>query len=128
MKTVSLKRWRLWTYVVILGLAALIVAMLFIPSNDDASGVKAQERAQGLHCLGGSGVHVDFFTLVQSQLRDPDSMKMSQTRTNIGPVSGGKHRIVMEFRARNAMGGMERGDAIGGVDHETCKARLERID
>ena len=86
------------------------------------------ERRAGKHCLDGSGVHVEFFTLVQINLRDPDSLKMSTTNTRIGPLIDGRHRIVMDFNARNGFGGMDRGTATGWIDHISCTAEIETIE
>ena len=95
-------------------------------SGGPPSEEKLEERRKGFHCLSSwDGNHDGFERLVRARLNDPGSMKTYETR--ITPVVGGEHRIIMEFGAKNAFGGMVRHTATGRVDHETCKAVLGNI-
>ena len=106
-------------------LCSLALAVLLL-----ACGLSEEERAearrQGQHCLNlGGDTNDSFYAKVYSSLVDPNSLK--EERTVIGPVIDGQHRIKMDFSARNDVGGVVRGTAIGWVDHETCMASLESI-
>ena len=57
---------------------------------------------------------------IKQNLRDPDSFE--QVSTTITPVDKNEHHyILMTYRARNGFGGMNVEQAIGVVDHESCK-------
>ena len=79
---------------------------------------KAEEQRRGLHCLALDGNHPMFEFAVKNKLTDPGSMDTDATR--IMPVNDGEHLIVMNFRARNALGGMVQLQASGLIDNETC--------
>ena len=88
---------------------------------------QAEKKRKGLHCLSGwNGHHRGFSRIIERELQDPDSMKAIQTM--IGSVNEeGKHRIAMEFSAKNRFGGRVRYHAIGQVSNDTCDAKLIEI-
>jgi hypothetical protein len=89
-----------------------------------AEAAKAEEdQRRGFHCLSGwDGSNTSLVQRVKVQLREPDSFEHIETR--ITPEVNGKHKVVMEYRARNGFGGMNVTTAIGTVDHQTCTATL----
>ena len=88
---------------------------------------KAAELRQGFHCLSDwDGNHDGLEALTRARLNDPGSMETYSTV--ISQAVNGRHRIKMEFGARNAFGGMVRHTVIGWVDHETCEATLGFIE
>ena len=109
-------------------LGALVVGVVFgalwIFGGDSEP---SEDRLNGFHCLSSwDGNHDGLERLVKPLLNDPNSMETF--KTHIGRVSNGEHRIIMEFGARNAFGGMVRMTAYGWVDHEDCTATLDYID
>ena len=87
-----------------------------------------EEKRKGFHCLSAwDGNHDGLEALIRSQLNDPGSMKTYST--SILPVStDGTHTILVSFGARNRLGGMVRGNAVGSIDNKTCKATLSYIE
>lgn len=87
----------------------------------------ADDRQKGMHCLSAwDGSNSSFVDGVKRQLRDPDSFEHDETR--ITPVDDqGKHMVVMEYRARNGFGGMNRDIAMGVVDQTSCDATVTTI-
>lgn len=81
---------------------------------------QASDRAQGLHCLLPIlGYNQSFVDAVKARLRDPDSFEHDRTR--IAPANGeGQHRVIMEYRAKNGFGGVNREVATGTLDHVSC--------
>ena len=118
------------------GCAVLILVAIIIVSGCMAifggdsgdSEPTAEERRKGFHCLSSwDGNHNGLEELVRRRLNDPGSMETHETR--IGPVdSSGRHRIIMDFSAKNAFGGRVRNTATGWVDNRTCEATLGSID
>ena len=94
------------------------------------SGPSEEDREQGFHCLDPwDGNQIGLEDLVRPLLNDPGSMETHETRIGkVGASVTGKHRIIMDFGARNAFGGMVRNTAYGWVDHETCEAELDYIE
>ena len=92
------------------------------------SGETADDRRKGFHCLSTwDGNHDGLERLVKAQLKDPDSMTTHET--TVSPRnSDGRHRIVMDFGARNSFNGMVRNTATGWVDNKTCEATLTGIE
>lgn len=81
----------------------------------------ATHRHQGFHCLSAWDGHSrQMNALIKTYLNDPSSMEVHSTR--IAPESDGSHLIIVDFGAKNALGGMVRNIARGLVDHETCEA------
>ena len=87
-----------------------------------------EDRRKGFHCLSQwDGNHDGLEALVRDQLNDPSSMDTYETR--IEPVgTNNRHRIVMEFGAKNLFGAMVRHTATGWVDHDSCEATLTGIE
>ena len=91
---------------------------------------KAAERESGLHCLSAwDGHHDGFQNLVKQQLNDPDSLEARETLVGkVGvPISTfegrtGQHIIVMDYTAKNQLGGTVRAEAVGYVNSESCEA------
>jgi hypothetical protein len=81
----------------------------------------ADDRQQGLHCLlPYLGYSTKFVDAVKQRLRDPDSFE--HDKTMIAPAGpDGSHPIIMEYRAKNGFGGMNRSIAVGKLDHGTCE-------
>jgi len=90
------------------------------PEERAAQQAEAQEeRRKGFHCLSKwDGSHREFKQAVTKNLRDPDSFEHIETR--VTPVKDGKHRIIMEYRARNGFGGMVVGQATGAYANSDC--------
>lgn len=96
--------------------------------SDAASGAAAiaatpdaetKDKAAGFDCLSSwDGSSAPLVESVKASLRDPDSFKHVETR--IGPNKNGKHKLFMQYRARNGFGGMNVGYATAEVDHDTC--------
>ena len=88
---------------------------------------QSEEERKGFHCLSAwDGNHNGLEALVRDNLNDPGSMETFETR--IWPVVEGRHRIMMEFGARNIYGGMVRLTATGWIDNESCDATLTLIE
>ena len=84
---------------------------------------EAEKRRKGFHCLSAwDGSHRGFNEQIKKLLNDPGSLEVHETR--IAAAVGGKHAIMVDFSAKNALGGRVRHLARGGVDHETCVATL----
>ena len=92
----------------------------------DSTKTAIEERQKGLHCLSPwDGNHDGLETLIRGQLKDPDSMETIETR--ISPAQDGFHDVILEFRARNSLGGMVVNTAIGKVSTTNCQATLIEI-
>jgi hypothetical protein len=75
----------------------------------------------GFHCLRSwDGSMPDFDKLVLEQIADRDSYELDKTSTYPVDVNG-RNQIMTTFRARNALGGMVFGKAVGSFDNKTCK-------
>ena len=119
-------------------LALLVVAfwvLVFIACSDPEPRVatpeeiarKAEDRRKGFHCLSGwDGSHRSFVNLVKRRMNDPDSF--GHVRTRVTPVQSdtGRHSIIMEFRGRNAFGGIVKNTATGSYARD-CSPSLDRI-
>ena len=81
---------------------------------------KAEEKRKGFHCLSSwDGSHRGVVKDVEDQLNDPDSFDHDETR--VTPVSAeGTHTLSMKFRAKNAFGGLMRGQAVAVYQNEGC--------
>ncbi len=92
-----------------------------------AAAEKVENRKKGFHCLSPwDGSNGSLIRQVKESLRDPGSFEHQDTW--IFPADAkGQHRIKMVFRSRNGFGGMVTAEAIGGVDHESCDATMEKI-
>jgi hypothetical protein len=93
----------------------------------------AEERANneryGVYCLSlWDGSHDRFVDAVKDAINDPDSFEHDTTTT--WPVNAeGRNTIIMNFRARNALGGMVRVKAAGSFDNESCSdIRIDLIE
>ena len=81
----------------------------------------ATHRHQGFHCLSAwDGQSRQMNDLIKTYLNDPSSMEVHSTK--IAPETDGTHLVIVDFGAKNALGGMVRNIAKGLVDHETCEA------
>jgi hypothetical protein len=91
-----------------------------IAASNATKAKAAEDKRQGLHCLiPVLGYNSSFVDAVKARLRDPDSFVHERTR--IAPADKtGQHPIIMDYRARNGFGGVNRAVAVGTVDHETC--------
>ena len=88
---------------------------------------QAEERRTGLHCLDQwDGNHAGLEKLVQAHLNDPSSLETLETL--IWPVQDGKHRVRMDFTAKNSFGGRVRHFALADIDNRTCTAVLTSVD
>ena len=65
---------------------------------------EVEKKRKGFHCLSPwDGSHRDLVEQLKRQLNDPSSFEHAETR--VTPVDeNGEHRLVMEYRARNAFG------------------------
>ena len=69
------------------------------------------------------GAHLDVKREVKNWLNDPDSFE--HITTYITPVDAdGYHSLQMEYRARNALGGMMRAAATAIVKNDGCDATI----
>ena len=74
----------------------------------------AEKKRKGFHCLSAwDGSHRQFVNLVKNRMNDPDSFEHVETRVTPVQSDTGKHVIIMEFRGRNAFGGLVKNRAIG---------------
>ena len=81
----------------------------------------ATHRYQGFHCLSAWDGHSrQMNALIKTYLNDPSSMELHSTR--VTPEVDGTHVVIVDFGAKNALGGVVRNIARGLVDHETCEA------
>ena len=95
---------------------------------------ETRNKEQGLHCLSQwNGHHDGLIRLVKRELNDPDSLDARETtivKVGVGvgimPAREGQHIILMNFTAKNALGGTVRSDAVGYVDNDSCEAELIR--
>ena len=85
-----------------------------------------EDRRKGFHCLSAwDGSHREFVRLVKKRMNDPDSFEHVETR--VTPVQNdGKHVITMQFRGRNAFGGIVKNTAIGSY-WPNCSPVLDGI-
>ena len=97
--------------------------------HDEAQEIQdAEDRKKGFHCLSPwNGSHREFTRIVKRRMNDPDSFEHVATR--VTPVHGdtGRHAIIMEFRGRNAFGGVVKNTAIGSYSPDCSSARLDGI-
>ena len=115
-------------------LAVIIIIILVAPESEEQKQEKlaeekreateeAEDLRKGFHCLSEvTGRHYGMEELIKDQLKDPGSF--DEADTLIGPVENGEHTIRVDYRARNSLGGMVFGSAVGAVDTETCRARF----
>ena len=131
----SAAKWVTIIAVVGMGLiGACVIAVVAVAVSSDsedtstAAGEDSDEKRKGFHCLSTwDGNHDGFEALVRERLNDPGSMETYETR--IGPVNReGRHKIVMDFGAKNAFGGMIRSQATGWVGNQSCKATVVSIE
>ena len=89
----------------------------------------AERRHKGFHCLSGwDGGHNGLNELIKARLNDPGSFEMHETKiAPVTPYSGGKHAIIVDFSAKNALGGRVRHSARGTVAPDTCGATLVSV-
>ncbi len=86
---------------------------------------REENRRKGFHCLSDwDGNHNGTEKLVRLLLHDPDSMKTYSTSITPVMAGTGKHRLVMDYGARNAFGAMVRNQAKADIDPDTCEATL----
>lgn len=86
----------------------------------------AEDRKKGFHCLSAwNGSHREFVKLVKNRMNDPDSFEHVETRVT-SVQSDGKHVITMQFRGRNAFGGIVKNTAIGSY-WPNCSPVLDGI-
>jgi TM2 domain-containing membrane protein YozV len=115
--------------VVIAAVALIVTCVVAVMGGSESSDAdKAEEKRKGFHCLSPyDGNHDGLERLIKARLLDPDSMQTIGTR--LTPVdANGNHRVFLEYRARNALGGMWVQEAKGSMDNETCEATLLSID
>lgn len=88
---------------------------------------KAEDRRKGFHCLSPwDGSHREFELLVKRHMNDPDSFEHVSTRVTPVQSDTGRHTIIMEFRGRNAFGGVVTNTAIGSYS-SYCSPVLDDI-
>lgn len=83
---------------------------------------EAERRRSGQHCLSSwDSSHREFAAYVRSQMRNPDSFEVVETRMT--PVDESKtHTLFMTYRAENGFGGMNVGTAVALVSNASCQA------
>ncbi len=107
----------------------LVIGLMVMACEESPASLteEAKEQMYGFHCLSAwDGNNDELEALVRARLNDPGSMETFETR--MGPLADGRHRIVMDFGARNAFGGMVRHTAYGWIDNVTCEATLASIE
>lgn len=88
---------------------------------------EAEEKKYGLHCLSRwDGSHVEFKALVKRHMNDPDSFEHVETKVSSVNASG-RHVIIMQFRGRNAFGGMVKNTAKGSYLPDCSSLRLIEV-
>ncbi|MDF3907266.1 hypothetical protein [Paracoccus sp. AS002] len=88
---------------------------------------EAHAREYGFHCLSTwDGSHPAIKDAVKSALRAPGSFE--HVDTVAFPVSAGRNKIIMTYRAQNGFGGTNVERAVGSFDNTTCDARVEMIE
>ncbi len=82
---------------------------------------EAENKRKGFHCLSfWDGSHPKFKRRVKARLNDPGSFEHIDTL--VGPVlPNGRHAVNMQYRARNAFGGMVVGWARGMFRNANCE-------
>jgi hypothetical protein len=87
--------------------------------NTDA---KVENRSDGFHCLSiWDGPHRELKAYTRERMRAPDSFEHIEARiTLIFPAD--THRVTMDIRAQNGLGGMTIGTAVATIDNATCVA------
>lgn len=105
----------LWLGVV--GLAALIAVSFAVQPSDREL---AEEKAEGFHCLSGwDGSHEDLVAQVKKGLREPQSFEHVSTKvTGIKP--DGTHGLIMQYRARNGLGGTVIENVAASYESSNC--------
>jgi hypothetical protein len=81
---------------------------------------EAKDQLYGHTCLSFlDGSHDGFVRAVQRRIADAESFEHKGTKT--WPVSPeGRNTILIQFAARNALGGMVFARAAGSFDNKTC--------
>ena len=135
--------WRRWWMLATYGIIAFVIVVSAYngirsggqgvgppPLSEEQAVEQAENMRKGFHCLSDwDGNHDGLERLVRDRLNDPDSMETDTTRIlPSGSWGDDDHAVSMDFRARNAFGGMIRNTGSGWVDHETCEATLLLID
>lgn len=87
----------------------------------------ATSKADGSYCSGvWDGSNSSLVQEVQAELRDPNSFEHENSWFS-PPDDRGLVKVKMIFRSKNGFGGYEKGEAIGWVEQEGCKAVLEKL-
>lgn len=115
----------------VLSLGAFILFLVLAAgsgnSNEQTPEQKAEDRQKGFHCLSAwDGSHREVVRRVERRLRDPDSFEHIETK--ITPNQNGKHRLIMEYRARNGFGGMTVGTAVATIANSDCSVSSVNIE
>lgn len=88
----------------------------------------AERQRKGFHCLSGwDGSHRAVKKYVEERMREPDSFEHIETR--VTPVDdNGEHALIMQYRGRNAFGGMAIGVIAARIRNSDCHATIVSID
>lgn len=106
----------------------LIAPDLDVESYKYSDQYSAEEIRQGVHCINvWDGSHPQFKREVRRRMLDPESFEHIETR--VTPVSErGMHKIYMDYRARNGLGGVGLGTASGIYSNSDCTHGVLSID
>lgn len=81
---------------------------------------KAENKRKGFHCLSAwDGSHRNVVEVTKKALNDPDSF--DHVETLVAPVSEGKHRFKMTYRAKNGFGAIVLGSVSGYFSNDGCE-------
>lgn len=99
------------------GLAVLIAVSFAVQPSDSEL---AERKAAGFHCLSGwDGSHEDLVAQVKKGLREPQSFEHVSTKVT-GTKSDGTHGLIMQYRARNGLGGTAIENVAATYESSTC--------
>lgn len=88
----------------------------------------AEARLYGVQCLSPwDGSNSEVVDAVKASLRDPSSFEHIETRTTPADA-GGKHILMMKFRATNGFGGPTIGMARAILDGSSCRVKIDQIE
>lgn len=110
------------------GLAYFLLERRNMPAAPAPAAYSAEDRREGVHCLGPDETHEEVVRRVTAELPNPETFE--HKGTVIFPMRYGQHFLVMRYRSLAPNGRrMDAAVAVTRVDHEHCRAgEITRLD
>ena len=110
----------------VIGAAVLLTAVGATACSGDSGSKTVRERVED--CVALDGNHEGFEKQIRDRLNDPGSMETHATRSDFTPGSSGGSSsevlILMNYSAKNRIGGRVRTEARGLLNIYTCQVRI----